>query len=64
MYLIYGLLEHVKAPVLQNQSCRVSRCVSVGNNNGISKRSSIEDPLMVWQKPEALARLIAMYVCK
>jgi hypothetical protein len=48
-YPIYELLEHVKGPVLQNQSYKIS--MTQGNSK-ISKRSPGEDPvLMVQQKP-------------
>ena len=51
IYIICELLERVKGPVLQPQSCRIS--MTQGNNR-ITGRSPSEDPvLMVSQKPEA-----------
>jgi hypothetical protein len=44
IYSIYELLEHVKGPVLKNQSCRIS--VTQGNNR-ISERSLSEDPALI-----------------
>ena len=49
---IYELLEHMKGPVLQIQSFRIS--MAQGNNR-ISVRSPSENPiLIVQQKPETL----------
>ena len=43
IYSIYELLEHVKGPVLQIQSCRIS--MTQGNNR-ISERSPNKDPVL------------------
>jgi len=51
IYLIYGLLECGKGPVLLTQSCRIS--MTLGNNK-VTERSPGEDPVsMVEHKPEA-----------
>ena len=48
---IYDLLEHVKGPVLQIQSCRASRTQC---HNRLSRRGPSESPVsIVWQKPKA-----------
>ena len=44
IYPIYELLESVKDPVLQSQSCRIS--MTQGNNR-ISERSPSEDPVWI-----------------
>jgi hypothetical protein len=44
IYPIYELLESVKDPVLQSQSCRISR---TQGNNRISERSPREDPVLI-----------------
>ena len=44
IYSIYELLEHVKGPVLQIQSCRIS--MTQGNNR-ISERSPSEVPVLI-----------------
>ena len=44
IYPIYELLECVKDPVLQSQSCRIS--MTQGNNR-ISERSPREDPVLI-----------------
>ena len=44
IYPIYELLECMKGPVLQIQSCRIS--MTQGNNR-ISKRSPSEDPVLI-----------------
>ena len=41
---IYELLKHVKGPLLQIQSCRIS--MTQGNSR-ISKRSPSEDPVLM-----------------
>lgn len=49
---ICELMEPVKGPVLQNQTCRMSE---TQGNSKMSERSSSEDPVLrVSQKPEAL----------
>ena len=44
IYPLYELLEHMKGPVLQNQSCKI--CMTQGNNR-ISKKSHSEDPVLI-----------------
>ena len=42
IYPIHDLLEHVKEPVLQSQSCRISKTQS---KNGIFKKNPSDDSL-------------------
>ena len=44
IYPSYDLLEHMREPVLQIQSCRISM---IQGNNRISKRSPSEDPIFI-----------------
>lgn len=52
IYPVYALLERVKGPVLQIQSC-ITKCSMTQVNNRISKWSPLEDLVfIVQQKPE------------
>jgi hypothetical protein len=44
IHLIYELLEHMKGPILQIQSCRIS--MAQGNNQ-ITERSPGDDPVLI-----------------
>lgn len=50
IYPSYSLLEHVKGPVLQIQSCRIS---IIQSNHRIAGRSPWDEPILkISQKPE------------
>jgi len=49
IYPIYEPLEHVNGPALQIQSCRISMAQG---NNGITKRSPREDPVLLCSRSQ------------